>query len=264
MARCDGWLSTTDGVTPDARRRRMGEHRRPRVTFAPSRCWRRDGGGTRLEAVLGHPRQRRPRSSAYLVQPSATQRRPDKSLPHGDIAALERAQGGVATALIPPASDAHDRVESSHRRASPTGPPIAQALAPSIVAQRPRSSESAPQRGSRSPIISLIPPGGNAHYASETCPAFMLQSTEPRQLPHRRAEYSHASKRRSGESALQRGRKHPSFRLVSYAHNRSDTWLAFILHSTEPSRLRPRMSPIAGPDRACGRATYCRRAAPQR
>jgi hypothetical protein len=177
--------------------------------------------------------------------------------------------------------------------------PMTDAVAPSIAAQQPRSSESAPQPGSRSP---LIPPGGNAHYASEACPAFVLPSTEAEtttgelhrwaRLRMRRAQYcrTSASQRRkhapsrwcspiifrsfrraatrtmrqrpatpspsrpsrgssaapSGRtfprqqaaSALQRGRKHWSFRLVSDAHDRSDAWLAFILRSTEPSRLR--------------------------
>jgi hypothetical protein len=132
-----------------------------------------------------------------------------------------------------------DRAESASAERAPVGGPGCGCRRATIAAQQLRSGESAPQRGSRLPIIPLIRRASDAYCDSKACPAFMLQSTDPRQqLPHRRAEYSHASKRRSGESAPQRGREHPSFRLVSYAHDRSETRLAFILHSTEPSRQR--------------------------
>jgi hypothetical protein len=251
MAHCDGWLSTTDGVTPDARPRRMAEHRRPRVTFAPSRCGRRDGGGTRLEVVLGRPRRGRPNHRRMSCSPpprSAVQTESQSESTTSIAAQQRRSTEGTPKVGRDRRSFAGERRarpsgESNHRRASPTAGPIPEALAPSIVTQQPRSSVSTPQRRSPPPIISLIPPGGNAHYGCpRPGPTFILHSTEPSQLRHGRAEYSHPSKRRSGEARPSVGPNHRSFRLVSHAHDISEAWLACMFGSTEPSLL-PRASP---------------------
>jgi hypothetical protein len=53
------------------------------------------------------------------------------------------------------------RVPASPRQA-PSVRPIAHAVAPTIALHQPRNGESAPQGGSRLPIISLIPPRGHA------------------------------------------------------------------------------------------------------
>jgi hypothetical protein len=138
----------------------------------------------RFAAVKARPNMGRDRRTFRSFRPAATRTMRQRSAPRSCSNRPSRDSYGRDPSV--------SRLRMSSRRVLP----------PSNVAAKARPSRW------RSSIISFIPRGGNAHYPSEVCPAFMLQSTEPRQLRARSigGPFAHvvapsiAAQQRRGES----------------------------------------------------------------
>jgi hypothetical protein len=132
----------------------------------------------RFAAVKARPNMGRDRRSFRSFRPAATRTMRQRSAPRSCSNRPSRDSYGRDPSVA--------RLRMSSRRVLP----------PSNVAAKARPSRW------RSSIISFIPRGGNAHYASEVCPAFMLQSTEPRQqLPPSRRTFPRQQAARRRERA---------------------------------------------------------------